>query len=355
VKTNADRGARNLVVKAGARRAAIPAWEGTALARTARKVRDENQAIVESVLARETPREKHERAFRCSHGEYRSLCLKCAALTSSEIRHWDKHRTKGRRINRGPLNRYIPVRISRADCNFVPRGGNCDLYQCLDCGGYIEIAHSKKELTHCPTCKGMVAWVPDPFQRYQFSLEIGGGSPSNEYDDDKEMSVGNVLRSEEAIVAADLFFDPNSRFQKGGTGYLRIPLDAPRNTRADAPEWIHGRESFLRTLRSTRAARGEKILSGFYLEDKTDTQIAQIVGWSKDAVKKERKSLIKDGDEFFQPRPAGYPPSPAVGERDKHPEKSNPLCQNHPPSLDYSRFCWRKKKRCSKRWMNTGF
>src|SRR5580704_10932747 len=25
------------------------------------------------------------------------------------------------------------------------------------------------------------------------------------------------------------------------------------------------------------------------------------------------------------------------------------------PSLDYSRFCWRKKKRCSKRWMNTGF
>jgi hypothetical protein len=26
-----------------------------------------------------------------------------------------------------------------------------------------------------------------------------------------------------------------------------------------------------------------------------------------------------------------------------------------PPSLDYSRFCWRKKKRCSKRWMNTGF
>src|SRR5271156_3184304 len=25
------------------------------------------------------------------------------------------------------------------------------------------------------------------------------------------------------------------------------------------------------------------------------------------------------------------------------------------PSLDYSRFCWRKKKRCSKRLMNTGF
>ena len=24
-------------------------------------------------------------------------------------------------------------------------------------------------------------------------------------------------------------------------------------------------------------------------------------------------------------------------------------------SLDYSRFCWRKKKRCSKRLMNTGF
>src|SRR5215467_3005848 len=26
-----------------------------------------------------------------------------------------------------------------------------------------------------------------------------------------------------------------------------------------------------------------------------------------------------------------------------------------PPSLNYSRFCWRKKKRCSKRLMNTGF
>jgi len=25
------------------------------------------------------------------------------------------------------------------------------------------------------------------------------------------------------------------------------------------------------------------------------------------------------------------------------------------PSLDYSRFCWRKKKRCSKRLMDTGF
>jgi hypothetical protein len=28
---------------------------------------------------------------------------------------------------------------------------------------------------------------------------------------------------------------------------------------------------------------------------------------------------------------------------------------NNGPSLDYSRFCWRKKKRCSKRLMNTGF
>ena len=25
------------------------------------------------------------------------------------------------------------------------------------------------------------------------------------------------------------------------------------------------------------------------------------------------------------------------------------------PSLNYSRFCWQKKKRCSKRLMNTGF
>ncbi len=29
--------------------------------------------------------------------------------------------------------------------------------------------------------------------------------------------------------------------------------------------------------------------------------------------------------------------------------------QNQIASLDYSRFCWRKKKRCSRRLMNTGF
>ncbi len=334
MKMNADRAASKLVVNIAARRVTPADRDGRASARTARKERDENQAIVERVLARETAREKHERGFRCSHGKCRTLCEKCAGLTSVEIQRWNKHRTKGRCINRdrGTLNRYVPVRISRADCNLVPRGESCDWYQCLDCDRLIEMANSKKELTHCPTCGGIVAWVPEPFQKYQFSLEIRGGASNDDYgcDDDNERSVGNVLRSEEAFVAADLFADANSRFQKGGTGYLRIPLDAPRNTRADAPEWIHVRESFLRTRRSSRAARGEKILSGFYLEDKTDAQIAEIVGWTKDAVKKERKSLIKDGDEFFRPRPAGYPPSPAIGERDKHHEKSDPLCPNHP-------------------------
>ena len=334
MKTNVDQVVSKLVVKVAERRITAPTWESRASARTARKERGENQAIVARVLARETPFEKRERALRCLHGKCHSLCEKCAGLTGCEIQKWNKHRTKGRHVNRdrGTLNRYVPVRISRADCDLVPRGDNYDWYLCLDCDRQIEIAHSKKELTHCPTCKGTVARMPEPFQRYQFSLEIGTGAPSNDYDDDNERAVRNVLRSEEAFVAADLFADSNSRFQKGGTGYLRIPLDAPRSTRADAPEWIRVRESFLRTLRPTRAARGEKILSEFYLEGKTDAQIAEIVGWTKDAVKKERRSLIKDGDEFFRPRPAGYPPSPAIGEGDKHHEKSDPLCQNHPPS-----------------------
>jgi hypothetical protein len=247
VKMKSDRVTSKLVVNIAARRAIVPARESRASAMSAGRERDEDQAIVESLLARETPSEKRGRALRCSHGKCRSLCWKCAGLTSSEIQKWDKHRTKGRRINRGTLNRYIPVKISRADCVLVSRP------------------------------------------------KSGVSSP-------------DVSNSSEFVVA--LFFDPNSRFQKGGTGYLRIPLDAARSTRADSPAWIHVRESFLRTLRPTRAARGEKILSEFYLEDKTDAQIAEIVGWTKDALKKERKHLIKNGDEFFQPRPAGYPLAP---------------------------------------------
>lgn len=236
MKTNADGVASKLVVKVAERRAALPTWESRASVGTARKERDANQAIIERVHARETPFEKSERALRCSHGKCRTLCEKCAGLTSIEIQKWNKHRTKGRCINRdrGTLNRYVPVKISRADCDLVSRGANSDYYQCLDCDRLIEIAHSKKKLTHCPTCNGTLAWVPEPFQKYQFSLEIGGRATNDGYDNDNEMSVGKVLRSEEAMVAADLFADPNSRFQKGGTGYLRIPLDAPRSTRADA-------------------------------------------------------------------------------------------------------------------------
>jgi hypothetical protein len=121
--------------------------------------------------------------------------------------------------------------------------------------------------------------------------------------------------SHEDALLSDLFTDPNSRFQEGGTGYLRIPLDAPRtDRRADAPEWLDCRESFLRTLRKPRAERAELILQGFYVEEKTDEQIAEAVGWAKDSIKKERKHLINEGNNFFRVSAAKHPPSPAITE-----------------------------------------
>jgi hypothetical protein len=306
-------------------------------AKTPQEVAEE-KAIIERVLARETPAEKEERALRCPHGDMKSSCLRCAGLSETEIQKWNNHRTKGRFIRRdsGTLNHYIPVRISRADCILVSRQEGAtspseasNWYECLECGRIVEVASGNEKPTDCPTltCNGGFVCVPEPFQTCQFSPEIRDGAKRKHYADG--VPVEKSPLSAEAIVTADLFSDPNSRVQQ--VGYLRIPLEAPRSTRADAPEWLDLRGNFLRTLGPNRATRGEQILSEFYLQDKTDTQIAETLGWARDSVKKERSALIKQGNEFFHRQPAEYSPSPAIGERnEKHPKYASP-CTNHPP------------------------
>jgi hypothetical protein len=187
-----------------------------------------------------------------------------------------------------------------------------DWYRCLKCERITEVP-SKDELTKCPHCGGAAVAVAEPFQTTQFSPHIGGGSKRTAYAgaapalkaprfEGRKITKGEIIK--------DLYNDPNSRFQK--VGYLRKPLDEARSTRADAPEWLHRREAFLKTLKPDRAARAEKILSAFYLGGKTDRQIAETLDsnqtlrrWSKDAVKKERAHLIQMGNRFFGERPQG--------------------------------------------------
>jgi hypothetical protein len=159
---------------------------------------------------------------------------------SNDIEQWKDYRTNERPVfRRVKSNRYIDVRISRNDCVLTTR------------------RETKSEAHSISFC------------------------------------------SDEVNKIKDLYFDPNSRFQKGGTGYLRIPLDEPRNTRADAPEWFHRRDDYFKTLKTSRAARAEQIFCGFYLDDKTDRKIAETLGWRKDSVKKERTDLLRRGNRFF--------------------------------------------------------
>jgi hypothetical protein len=292
---------------------------------------------VERVLARETSAEKRERKYRCQHGGIRGLCLKCEEAMEGSLKKWDKHRTRERHINPSglSLNCYVPVRISTNDCELISRPVSSvsekvisSWYECLQCGIVTESAHSGEELTLCEICGGEVRAIPEPFQNSQFSREIGAGAKRGSYADAKPIQ---RVSSPEASIARDLFADPNSRFQAGGTGYLRIPLDEARSTRADAPEWLDCRESFLQTLRKSRSERAERILCGFYVEQKTDEQIAKEIGWTKDAVKKERKQLLENGSNFFR-LAAKHPPSPAMGEKTENHPNCSSLSPNYPHS-----------------------
>ena len=177
-----------------------------------------------------------------------------------------------------------------------------DWYRCLKCERITEVPN-KDELTKCPHCGGTVVAVAEPFQTTQFSPRIGGGSKRTAYAGAAPAPKAARFEGRKittAEIIKDLYNDPNSRFQAGGTGYLPKPLDEARSTRADAPDWFRRREAFLKSLKPNRAARAERILSAFYIGGKTDRQIAETLGWTKDAVKTERADLIGLGNRFFR-------------------------------------------------------
>jgi hypothetical protein len=215
-----------------------------------------------------------KRSLRCCHGNIRSLCVKCAGLPANQIAFWDELRTKEKFIHRRGvgLYSYTAVKIFGNDCVLTSR-------------------------TH---------EMPVAFQDCQFSRKIGAGAAGTGYAGSKPPH--RQPQSDEEITARGLFLDPNSRVQAGGVGYLRQPLDAPRETRAHAPEWFERRTHFFATLRPRRAARAERIFSEFYLGDRTDRQIADGLRWKKDSVKKERADLLKRGSHFFESAAAKHPP-----------------------------------------------
>ena len=192
------------------------------------------------------------------------------------------------------------VLVSRRE-KTVAKSEISDWYRCLKCERITEVP-SKNELTECPHCGGAVVAVAEPFQTTQFSPHIGGGSKRKAYAGAAPAPKaarfeGRKITTVEIIK--DLYRDPNSRFQPGGTAYLPKPLDEPRSTRAAAPDWFHRREDFLKTLKAKRKGRAEQILSAFYIGGKNDRQIAETLGWTKDAVKTERSDLIGMGNLFF--------------------------------------------------------
>jgi hypothetical protein len=176
--------------------------------------------------------------------------LRCAGMEDEEICHWDKYRTGGDFIRRTVGNRGRP---------------HTDVM--LSASDRVVVARPQSGETH---------------------------------------GIGD---------ASALFDDPGNRFQRGGVGYLRIPLNAARTRRRnEAPEWLNRREEFISTLSEDRGARAERILSAFFLDHRTDVEIAGEVGWTRDAVKRERRTLVLMGKAFFERQAPQHPPSPAVSE-----------------------------------------
>jgi hypothetical protein len=276
----------------------------------------EKKSTVEIVLSRETPLEKKERTGRCSHGKARLLCLTCAGISANDAKKWNRLRSSGRRHEARGLASYTSTRISQSDCVLVSRSDSTlpakeisDWYQCRHCYSIFEMP-CNKPLPECPRCRGQVEAIAEPFQRTNFSPYIGNGADEESY-----VAAYRKCEKVENVELRGLYRDPNSGFQKGGTGYLRIPLSAARGTRAAAPAWLHFRENFTQTLRPRRAARAERILCGFYVDGMTDKQIAESEDWTKDAIKKERHYLLRSGTDFFRSLLAEHPPSPAINEK----------------------------------------
>lgn len=289
-----------------------------ALSFPSKKPLEENRVFSRTV-------EDKEWALRCQHRRGRYLCLECSGLAAIDIEKWNPFRTMEKHIYRIPGPRmgnedvFTAVRISRKDCVLVSRpnksvaGSQISFwYGCHACNDMIEHSAAKAELTACPSCAGPIFAIAEPFQPWVFSSEIGNGGTDGETD---RLQCGSGHSTVDAVTL-DFLTDPNSGFQNGGTGYLRIPLDVARSTRAKAPEWLSSRAEFLGTFKKPRSERAERILFRFYVEGETDEQIAQSMGWAKNSVKKERRQLLERGDNFFRILALKHPPCPAISERE---------------------------------------
>jgi hypothetical protein len=172
------------------------------------------------------------------------------------------------------LNRYTPVRISRSDCVFISRRSESMPFA-------AKRKRAKSQASNSDTYEDFYA-MSDP----DFEIGLVGGSTGS------------------------------SRHEAGcdEIGDLRVPRDAPRKARSDAPSWFDSRHIFFDTLRGSRRERAERILYGYYINQETDRSLAAAEKWAKDAIKKERKELIAKGTAFFEKLGTEHPPSPAIYE-----------------------------------------
>src|SRR5690348_15745856 len=173
---------------------------------------DEEREIMERVRSRETLTERKERELRCPHGQPKSLCLDCS-LDDIEGAKWDRRRTGEKRIRRSSVGfrSYSQVKIASGDCD-----------------------------TRCNREKSPSMKVPA-----------------------------------DTVALRELAPEDNEMRKIGfEIGYLRTPIDAPRCTRTDAPDWFHLRSVFFQTLDRGRAERAERIFVSFYMVEQTDTEIA---------------------------------------------------------------------------------
>src|ERR1700751_142564 len=98
---------------------------------------DLNARTEETISANETSLEKKERTYRCVHGNVRVLCVTCAGLSESDLKRWNRVRTRARHIKRcgTRLVSYSYTRIADSDCVLVssPETEIADCYECCYC------------------------------------------------------------------------------------------------------------------------------------------------------------------------------------------------------------------------------
>ena len=196
------------------------------------------------------------------------------------------------------------VLVSRPS-NTIPNRVISDWYECLVCGRIAEVPGSNDLLTNCPDCDGALIPVARSRSRLLSSLLLLALGP-----DRRPMRVRS--QSEDSLGEAAPIARLVQRAQQQIPGrrnslprLVWVPLGKRGRMR---PHGSTIREDFFKTFRARRAVRAEQIFREFYIDDKTDTQIAGALGWKKDSVKKERGDLVRRGNRFFGVCNAQTPP-----------------------------------------------